>query len=160
MWEVSENILYYVLSHPPPLRIKSASRRVTSWVRKCRSYYLGGVKGSGCRKSEAATRSRLSSVKPSPRSWAHTHRLARRATPEKAGYCCWSLGEEGLAMRPGNSEPQGQTHCQSLILCPAMATWVTYLLPCSPSKHPGGYYSCYYQITNEVSHCLASQRVY
>lgn len=29
-----------------------------------------------------------------PRSWARTHRLASRATAEKAGCCCWSLWEE------------------------------------------------------------------
>lgn len=33
-------------------------------------------------------------MNPSPRSWARTHRLASRATPEKAGCCCWSLQQE------------------------------------------------------------------
>lgn len=59
-------------------------------------YHLGGVKGSGCRNRAAASRSRLSSVNPSPRSWERTQRLASLATPEKAGCCCWSLWRQNM----------------------------------------------------------------
>ncbi len=53
--------------------------------------YLGGVKGAGCRKSEATSRSAASSRISSNRNWDANQRLARRHTTPKHPYCCWSL---------------------------------------------------------------------
>lgn len=53
--------------------------------------YLGAVKGAGCRKSDATSRSAVSSVMSSLNSWALSQRLARRHAAPKHGCCCWSL---------------------------------------------------------------------
>lgn len=50
--------------------------------------YPGGVKGAGCRKSDATSRSAASSVTSSLRSCAPSQRLARRHTAPKHGCCC------------------------------------------------------------------------
>ncbi len=60
-----------------------------TWIRG--TNYLGGVKGAGCRKSEATSRSAASSRISSNRNWDANQRLARRHTTPKHPYCCWSL---------------------------------------------------------------------
>lgn len=53
--------------------------------------YLGGVKGAGCRKSEATSRSAASSIMSPLKSCAASQRLARRHTAPKHGCCCCRL---------------------------------------------------------------------
>ncbi len=60
-----------------------------TWVRG--TNYLGGVKGAGCMKSEATSRSAASSRISSNRNWDANQRLARRHTTPKHPYCCWNL---------------------------------------------------------------------
>lgn len=53
--------------------------------------YLGGVKGAGCKKSEATSRSAASSFMSPLKSCAASQRLARRHTALKHGCCCCRL---------------------------------------------------------------------
>lgn len=56
--------------------------------------YLGGVKGAGCRKIEATSRSAASSVMSALKSCAASQRLARRHTALKHGCCCCRLTQK------------------------------------------------------------------
>ena len=53
--------------------------------------YPGGVKGAGCKKRDATSRSAVSSVMSSLKSWAPSQRLAKRHTAPKHGCSCWRL---------------------------------------------------------------------